>query len=89
MTPKKEHFECMNVDRLNIKKFFFVLSTMSFVFLFLASLRTNNGVFISLVFSLIFAVPVGWALGMFIVVIYEGFKLIKPTFAGFIGWLFK
>lgn len=79
----------MKVEKLNIRKFLFVLSTVSAVFLFLASLRTDNGVLISLVFSLIFAVPVGWAVGMLMAVIYEGFKLIKPTLAGFIGWLFK
>ena len=75
----------MRVENLNAKKVLAALSFLSALTFFFLGLRMGNGFILSLLFSLVMAVPIGWLLGMAIAVIYELVKLCKPL----LDWFFK
>ena len=75
----------MRVENLNAKKFLGALSLLSALIFFFAGMSTGNGFILSLLFSLVMAVPIGWLLGMTFAIIYEVAKLCKPL----LDWFFK
>lgn len=75
----------MNVDNLNFKKATFSLVGLVALVLFIISVQIGNGIFLSLIVSLVAALPITWLLIGALAAIYEVLKLFKPL----VNWFFK
>jgi hypothetical protein len=75
----------MKAEDLNVKKAVLLISIVSALALFILSMKVGNGVSVSLVFSLVAAIPTAWVIGLLISAIYELLKLFKPI----LDWLYR
>jgi hypothetical protein len=73
----------MRAENFSVKKAALLFVALTALVLFMLSMRNDNGVFLSLVFSLFASIPIAWVAGLILWGIYE--ILIKPI----LNWLFK
>jgi hypothetical protein len=73
----------MKKEDLNEKKTVISLGIVSTLILFIVSMKNGNGLFASIVFSLLAVVPIMWVVGLTLWGIYE--ILVKPIR----NWFFR
>jgi hypothetical protein len=77
----------MDTQRLNVTKLFWVLTGVTALGLFIASLRVGNSFLLAFFGSLVLAIPVGFIVGVCLTFILAGISLIKPFLKWFADWL--
>ena len=77
----------MDTQKLNVTKLYWILTAVTALGLFIASLRAGNGFLLAFFGSLALAIPAGFISTACFGLIAAAISLIRPFLKWFAGWL--